>query len=89
VIEILNQLVTYIGKKEFKKNFWEQDFFHKLMMQKWKKWQNVWKNSILHYTPRVKPHHDDVRIDGIIEAWLKKKHAQHKSINLPRWLDLT
>jgi hypothetical protein len=39
------------------------------MLPNRKKWQKVWKNCILHYTPRVKPHHDDPKIDGIIETW--------------------
>ena len=55
VMETLNQLVIYIGKKEVNKNFGEQESFHKLMLPKWKKWQKVWKIRILHDNPRVKP----------------------------------
>ena len=66
-----------------RKNFWDQESYHRIILQKWKKWQKVWKNSILHYTPCDKPQHDDVRINGIIETWdTKKKDAQHKSIEL-------
>ncbi len=36
------------------------------MLPKWKKWQKVWKNRIMHYAPRDKPQHEDVRIDGIM-----------------------
>jgi hypothetical protein len=41
VIEILNELAIYIGKKEFKMNFCEQESFHKRMLLKWKEWQKV------------------------------------------------
>jgi hypothetical protein len=44
--------------------------FLKNALLNWKKWQNVWKNLITHYTPpRVDPKHDYLIIDGIIEKW--------------------
>ncbi len=63
----------YIGKKDFKRNFWDTEPYKKLLLQKWKEWQKVWNNRIKHYTPRVDPQHDDVIIDGIIEKLEMKK----------------
>jgi hypothetical protein len=41
--------------------------FLKNALPKWKKWPNVWKNLITHYTPpRVDPEHDYLIIDGDI-----------------------
>jgi hypothetical protein len=81
----LNQLATYIGKKQYNKNFWDTESYLKLLLPKWKKWQKVWKNRIQHYTPRSTPHQQDVTIEGIIEKWDPKKGKndnQTKSIDI-------
>jgi hypothetical protein len=44
--EIFNQLGIYIGKKDFKKDFWTTDSFLRSQKPNYIKWQQVWKNSI-------------------------------------------
>jgi hypothetical protein len=45
----------------------------KNLFPQWKKWQKVWKNRIMHFTPRVDPQHPDVEIEGVIEIWNPEK----------------
>ena len=49
------------------------------MKPKYVKWQNAYKNRILNYTPRYKPAHKDVELNGIIENWDPK--AKGKDAN--------
>ena len=85
VIETLNQLAMYIARKDYKKNFWDTEPYLKQMLPKWKKWQKVWKNHILHYTPRITPQQEDVTVDGLIEKFDTKKaksDSQIKSVKI-------
>ena len=85
MIEIFNLTAIYIGKKDYKRNFWDSEGFLKLMKPKYVKWQNAWKNRILNYTPRYKPAHKDVDLNGIIETYdpkAKKEVSQVKTIKM-------
>ena len=82
MIEVFNQIAIFIGKKNYNKNFWETEAFLRLMRPKYVKWQNAWQNRILHYTPRYKPAHKDVDLNGIIETYdpkAKKEVSQVKT----------
>ena len=55
------------------------------MKLKYVKWQNAWQNRILYYTPRYKPAHKDVDLNGIIEIYdpkAKKDVSQAKTIRM-------
>jgi hypothetical protein len=85
MLEIFNQLAMYIGKKDFKKDFWSTEIFLRHQKPNYIKWQQAWQNSITHYTPRGTnytprdthytprdtPAYDDVPVDseGVIEKW--------------------
>ncbi len=69
MLEIFNQLGIYIGNKEFKRDFWTTESFLKSQKPNNIKWQQAWKNSIKHYTPRVTPEYDNVPVDGVFEKW--------------------
>ena len=82
MIEVFNQIAIFIGKKSYSKNFWETEAFLRLTKPKYVKWQNAWQNRILHYTPRYKPAHKDVDLNGIIETYdpkAKKEVSQVKT----------
>ena len=87
MIEIFNLTAIYIGKKDYKRNFWDSEGFLKLMKPKYVKWQNAWKNRILNYTPRYKPAHKDVELNGIIENWDPK--AKGKEANPPQTIKMS
>ena len=87
MIEIFNLTAIYIGKKDYKRNFWDSEGFLKLMKPKYVKWQNAWKNRILNYTPRYKPAHKDVEVTGIIENWDPK--GKGKEANQPQTIKMS
>lgn len=80
MVELYNQTSIYIGKADFKPNFWDTQPFLKSLLPNWKKWQKVWKNRITHYTPRTKPQHPDVDVAGIIQKWNAKKKSGESQI---------
>ena len=88
MIEVPNQIAIFIGKKNYSKNFWDSEAFLRQMKPKYVKWQNAWQNRILHYTeytPRYKPAHKDVDLNGIIETYdpkAKKEASQVKTIKM-------
>jgi hypothetical protein len=85
MIEVFNQLSIFIAKKNFTKNFWDTEPFLKQTKPKYIKWQQAWNNRIEHYTPRVKPDYDDVKVEGVIETWdtkLPKGTSQIKTIKI-------
>jgi hypothetical protein len=83
MLEIFNQLGIYICKKEFEKDFWTTEAFLRSQKPNDIKLQQVWKNSIKHYTPRVTPEYDDVPVEGVIEKWDPRlKESQIKTIKI-------
>ena len=85
MIEVFNQIAIFMGKKNYSRNFWDSEAFLRLMKPKYVKWQNAWKNRILYCTPRYKPAHKDVAVNGIIENWDpkgKKDANQPKTIKM-------
>ena len=72
MLELFNLLTVYIGKKDFKKSFWDSEPFAKTTKPSYVKWYNAWKNRIKHYTPCKQPNYDDIPVDGIIETWNPK-----------------
>jgi len=76
-------LGIYIGKKEFKNDFWTTEAFLRSQKPNYIKWQQAWKNRIKHCTPRVTPEYDDVPVDGVIEKWDPRlKTSQIKTIKI-------
>jgi hypothetical protein len=69
MLEIFNQTSVYIGKKDFKKDFWATEAFLRQQRPKYIEWQKAWKNRIKHYTPREQPVYEDVPVEGVIEKW--------------------
>ena len=80
LLEVMNQAAILIAMKDYKKDFWLAESFNKVILPKWKKWQKAWKNRIAHYTPRVKPAHSNVPLDGVIEEWDPKKPKRTSQI---------
>jgi hypothetical protein len=78
--ELYNQTSIYIGKTDFKLNFWDTQPFLKSLQPNWKKWQKVWKIRIKYYTPRTKPQQPDVDVAGIVEKWNTKRKANESQI---------
>jgi hypothetical protein len=52
-------LSILIGKKYFKKSFGGIKPSEKSLFPDYRKWQKVWKYSIVHYTPWAEPLHTD------------------------------
>ena len=83
MLEIFNQTSIYIGKKDFKKDFWATESFLRSQKPHYIKWQQAWKNRIKHYTPREQPVYEDVPVEGVIEKWdTKVKTSQIKTIKI-------
>ena len=90
MLELFNQLATYVGKKNYKLNFWDTEPYLKLLKPKYAKWQKVWKNRLDHYTPREKPAHEPIPIEGIIEKWdpkVAKGTPQFKTVKISPMFD--
>jgi hypothetical protein len=73
MVELYNHTSIYIGKADFKPNFWDTQAFLKSLLPNGKKWQKVWKNCITNYPPRTKPQQPDVDVAGIVQKWNAKK----------------
>jgi hypothetical protein len=80
MVELYNQTSIYIGKADFKPNFWDTQPFLKPLLPNWKKWQKVWKNRITNYTPRTKPQQPNVDVASIIEKWNTKRKTGESQI---------
>ena len=90
MLELFNQLATYVGKKNYKMSFWDTEPYLKLLKPKYAKWQKVWKNRLDHYTPREKPAHEPIPIEGIIEKWdpkVAKGTPQFKTVKISPMFD--
>ena len=90
MLELFNQIATYVGKKNYTKNFWDTEPYLKNLKPKYAKWQKVWKNRLDHYTPREKPAHEPIPIEGIIEKWdpkVAKGTPQFKTVKISPMFD--
>ena len=81
MLEIFNQIYMFVAKKNFTKNFWDSEGFLRLHKTGFVKWQKAWSNRIKHFTPREKPEHDLVSVEGIIEKWDTKLPKGTSQIN--------